>query len=55
MKDEGAPWLANVLAEVGPQHGAHVTNALPGKSAHQYRLAVDCFWLLNGEAEWENM
>jgi peptidoglycan LD-endopeptidase CwlK len=55
MKDEGAPWLANVLAEVGPQHGAHVTNALPGKSAHQYRLAVDCFWLLNGEAEWENL
>ena len=32
MKDEGAPWLANVLAEVGPQHGAHVTNALPGKA-----------------------
>jgi peptidoglycan L-alanyl-D-glutamate endopeptidase CwlK len=54
MENEGAPWLANVLAEVGPQHGDHVTNALPGKSAHQYRLAVDCFWLLNGEAEWED-
>src|SRR5258707_1340603 len=55
MKDEGAPWLADVLAAVGPQHGDHVTNALPGKSAHQYRLAVDCFWLRNGEAEWQDM
>ena len=55
MKDEGAPWLTGVLAEVGPQHGDHVTNALPGKSAHQYRLAVDCFWLRDGEAEWHDM
>jgi len=54
MTDEGAPWLANVLDEVGAQHGDHVTNALPGKSAHQYKLALDCFWLVNGEAEWED-
>lgn len=55
MEDEGASWLADVLDEVGPQNGRHVTNALPGKGAHQYRLAVDCFWLRDGRAEWEDM
>lgn len=49
---QGAPFLAEILQSVGPQHGPHVTNALPGFSWHQWGEAVDCFWALNGHAEW---
>lgn len=49
---EGAHFLARVLRSVGPQHGAPVTNALPGLSWHQWGEAVDCFWVVNGQAEW---
>ena len=55
MRNEAASWLADVMDEVGPQNGRHVTNALPGKSAHQHKLAVDCFWLLDGKAEWDDL
>lgn len=47
-----APYLADVLDGVGPQHGPHVTNALPGYSWHQWGLAVDCFWVVAGSAQW---
>jgi peptidoglycan LD-endopeptidase CwlK len=47
-----ANFLAEVLDEVGPQNGPHVTNALPGLSWHQWGEAVDCFWAVNGTAEW---
>ena len=49
---EGAHFLARVLRSVGPQHGAPATNALPGLSWHQWGEAVDCFWVVNGQAEW---
>lgn len=52
LRAADAPYLADVLEEVGPQHGPHVTNALPGLSWHQWGEAVDCFWALNGQAEW---
>ncbi|MCP4565247.1 MAG: M15 family metallopeptidase [Bosea sp.] len=52
LRQSGAPFLADVLVSVGPQHGPHVTNALPGLSWHQWGEAVDCFWALNGQAEW---
>ena len=55
MRNQGAAWLADTLLAVGPHHGDHVTNALPGRSAHQYRLAVDCYWFRDGEAEWQDM
>jgi hypothetical protein len=55
MKAQGAPWLAKQLDRVGPTYGRHVTNAPPGKSVHQYRLAVDCVWVKDGKAEWEDM
>ena len=46
--------LADLIEGVGPQSGRWATNALPGQSAHQYGLAVDCFLLLeNGVAEWD--
>lgn len=52
FKNAGAPFLAHCLESVGPQHGDHVTNAPPGLSWHQWGEAVDCFWLVNNQAEW---
>lgn len=52
LMDRGAPFLAGVLLSVGPQNGAWATNALPGFSWHQHGEAVDCYWLVNGNAEW---
>ena len=52
LKDNGAPFLARCIESVGPQHGDPVTNAIPGMSWHQWGEAVDCFWLVNGKAEW---
>jgi peptidoglycan LD-endopeptidase CwlK len=52
LHNANADFLADVLKSVGPQHGPHVTNALPGLSWHQWGEALDCFWSLNGSAEW---
>ncbi|WP_028583882.1 M15 family metallopeptidase [Desulfogranum mediterraneum] len=52
LKDTHAPFLAHCLESVGPQNGRHVTNAIPGLSWHQWGEALDCFWLLEGDAEW---
>lgn len=52
LKDNGADFLATVLLEVGPQSGRWATNALPGFSWHQHAEAIDCYWLLDGKAEW---
>lgn len=52
LKSKSAPFLADCIARVGPQHGDPVTNAVPGLSWHQWGEAVDCFWLVNGQAEW---
>jgi len=52
LRQQGANHIADTLDSVGPQHGDPVTNALPGASWHQWGLALDCFWLVNGAAEW---
>ena len=52
LRREGASYLAEVLEEVGPQHGDEVTKVLPGNSWHQWGEAVDCFWEVEGRAEW---
>jgi peptidoglycan L-alanyl-D-glutamate endopeptidase CwlK len=49
FRDEGAPFLADVLESVGPHSGDHVTNALPGLSWHQWGEAMDCVWVANGK------
>lgn len=51
FRAEGADFLAHCLESVGPQHGSHVTNATPGLSWHQWGEAMDCFWLVDGKAE----
>ncbi len=52
FKSQGALFLANCIATAGPQHGDHATNAPPGFSWHQWGEAMDCFWVLDGKAEW---
>ena len=52
LEKHGGDYLAKVLADVGPQNGPHVTNALPGYSWHQWGEAIDCFWAVDGIAEW---
>ena len=52
LRSSGADFLAHCIESVGPQNGRHVTNAIPGFSWHQWGEAVDCFWLVDGDAEW---
>ncbi|UFW64309.1 M15 family metallopeptidase [Rhizobium laguerreae] len=52
LQENGARYLADILERVGPQHGQRVTNSLPGLSWHQWGEAADCFWAINGVAEW---
>lgn len=52
LQDNGCAFLAHCIESVGPQNGRHVTNAIPGLSWHQWGEAVDCFWLVDGKAEW---
>ena len=52
LQNSGADFLAHFIDTVGPQNGRHVTNAIPGLSWHQWGEAFDCFWLLDGNAEW---
>lgn len=52
LRAAGAHFLAHCIDTVGPQHGAHVTNAPPGLSWHQWGEAVDCMWIVGGMAEW---
>lgn len=52
LQEQGAPWLANVLTDVGPQYGRDVTGALPGFSWHQWGRAADFYWHVKGRAEW---
>jgi hypothetical protein len=52
LEAKGAPFLAHCIRSVGPQHGKHVTNTPPGISWHQWGEALDCFWLVDGKAEW---
>ncbi|WP_207434667.1 M15 family metallopeptidase [Sabulibacter ruber] len=52
LKDQGADFLAYCIESVGPRSGRHVTNTIPGVSWHQWGEALDCFWVLDGKAEW---
>ena len=54
FENAGADFLVHCLQSVGPHHGAHVTNAPPGYSWHQWGEAVDCFWLVDNKAEWSS-
>ncbi len=58
LEAKGAPFLAFVLEEVGPQAledgetlGNHLTKVLPGNGWHQWGEAVDCAWFPAGVYE----
>lgn len=53
LRAKGAEFLAHCIDSVGPQHGPQVTNAIPGYSWHQWTEACDCYWLRDGDAEWD--
>lgn len=48
----GFDYLADILQNVGPQYGPHVTNAAPGESWHNYAMAFDAVPLIGGKAAW---
>lgn len=55
LRKAGAFYLAYCLEVVGPQYGKvgdHITHAIPGYSFHQWGEALDCYWVVNGVAEW---
>lgn len=57
MRVSGMAWLAGILESVGPQHGPHVTNAVPGLSWHQWGEGLDCYadadGVPGGPADWD--
>jgi peptidoglycan LD-endopeptidase CwlK len=53
FRTAGADFLAFCLDSVGPQNGGGwATDAPPGLSWHQWGEALDCFWVIDGRAEW---
>lgn len=54
LQARGAPFLAGCLRRAGAQNGDRVTDAPPGLSWHQWGEAVDCFWLVDAQAEWSS-
>lgn len=51
LKKEGAFYLEELLLTADPLEPFHHEIKLPGDSTHQYGLAVDVVWILNGEKE----
>ena len=49
----GAGFLLECLEAAGPQNGRHVTNAPPGLSWHQFALAADSAWRVDGMLVWD--
>ena len=52
LRDEKAFFIADCLEKTGEQNLPQKTNSLPGASWHQWKEAIDCVWIVNGEAEW---
>ena len=56
LTDRGYPFLSDSLLSVGAQSGklgAHLTNAAPGESFHQYGLAADGAPFVAGKFLWD--
>lgn len=52
LRMRGYGFLADVIEEVGPCSGPHVTNAAPGQSWHNYGLAFDAVPVVGGRLDW---
>jgi peptidoglycan L-alanyl-D-glutamate endopeptidase CwlK len=55
LRSRGFGFLAEIIEQVGPRNGRHVTNAAPGESWHNYGLAFDAVPLLGGKPQWNYM
>ncbi|MCF8373941.1 MAG: M15 family metallopeptidase [Bacteroidales bacterium] len=55
FRNRGFNFLADILVEVGPCSGPHVTNAGPGESWHNYAEAWDAVPMVNGKPAWNYM
>lgn len=53
MRHRGMTWLSQVMEDVGPSSGPHVTDAVPGLSWHQWGEAVDFMVVVDGEVVWD--
>lgn len=55
LRQLGCDYLADCIENAGPQSGDKVTNAIPGKSWHQFGLACDFYWEKSkGNACWSH-
>jgi len=52
FRQRGLVFLADILQDVGPCYGPHVTNAAPGESWHNYAEAFDGVVLIGGKPAW---
>lgn len=53
FRNRGYYFLADIIEEVGPAYGLHVTYAAPGESWHNYAEAWDAVPLQNGKPLWK--
>ncbi len=52
LRTNGFDFLAEAIEAVGPRNGPHVTNAGPGESWHNYRVAMDAYPCIAGKPVW---
>ena len=55
LRAAGAPMLAKIIVDVGPQWGRWATNAVPGNSWHQWDEAVDAYAEVDGRMSWDTV
>jgi len=53
FREKNFGYLADILKNVGPSSGPHVTNAAPGESWHNYAEAWDAVPIIHGKAAWD--
>lgn len=53
-RDHACDFLADIMEDVGPHNGPHVTNALPGYSWHNWGQAMDCVVTLGSYSDYAN-
>jgi peptidoglycan L-alanyl-D-glutamate endopeptidase CwlK len=54
FKKKGFDYLADVLEKCPPCSGKFVTNAAPGESWHNYKMAIDVVPVFGGVAQWSD-
>lgn len=55
LRNRGFGFLGNIIDNVGPCNGPHVTNAAPGEGWHNYAEAWDAVPLIGGKPAWNYM